>query len=94
MYRRFTFEAVQGSKNLTNLKVLPPIGEGGEDGSVNLSDILVEESDGGSNGSFPRPVNKIEILDKKSRNVHFDQFVYIRLVVVVICCVAAITPHS
>lgn len=77
MYQRFTFEAVQGSKNLTNLKVLPPIGTALEENSVNLSDILIEESDQGS-VKFPQPINKIEILDKKSKNVHFDQYVYIR----------------
>lgn len=82
MYQRFMFEAIQGRKNLTNLKVLPPIATHLEDPrrSVDLSDIHVtdvEESDQGS-VLYPQPINKIEILDRKSRNVHFDQFVYIR----------------
>lgn len=78
MYRRFAFDAVQGSKNLTNLRVLPAIGDGfAREDSVDIDDILVEESEQGSE-FFPQPINKVEIFDKKSKSVHFDQFVYIR----------------
>jgi len=87
MYRRFQFDAKQGSKNLTNLRVLPAIGEGitvDETGSVTLSDIHMEESEQGSQ-LFPQPINKIEIFNKQSKNVHFDHFVYIRYSGLFIC---------
>ena len=81
MYQRFSFEAIQGTTNLTNLKVLPPIDHRldpvYDNDSVNLSDIFVQESEQGS-VQIPQPINKIEIMDKQSKNVHFDQFVYIR----------------
>lgn len=78
MYRRVAFDAIQGSKNLTNLRVLPAIGEGfARDESVHIDDIQVEESEQGST-QFPLPINQVQILDKKSKSVHFDQFVYIR----------------
>jgi hypothetical protein len=83
MYRRFAFDAVQGTKNLSNLRVLPAIGddfagEGFVHGeSVDIDDIIVEESEH-ENENFLQPINKVEILDKTSKSVHFDQFVYIR----------------
>ena len=78
MYRRFAFDAVQGSKNLTNLKVLPPIGESfPRQASVHLEEIHVLE---GSEPSepFQLPINQVQIYNKKTKSVHFDQFVYVR----------------
>ena len=84
MYRRFAFDAVQGTKNLSNLRVLPAIGDGFAGGgfihgdSVDIDDIIVEEESEHESDDFLQPINKVEILDKKSKSVHFDQFVYIR----------------